>query len=327
MILMSENSRYTLVDFVYAAISPVLIMALVGSLAFFVIEVCYEGVYLGKVQWILFFYVFGSVLVSRIAMTGYLRGRAPIYGLVLAGATYLALLMYVDYSQTLLRGLSGLVNLGLVGLVWLCAYQLAWDCTFLDEQPVNQGLLDAAAGGADAETGRQGDKEKGRKGEGEKGRGRKKKKQGVEPPALTAWWERYCKYCDERDRKRTPGTWIIYFSLAALPIFGLGQTRIPAEAIERRQYTFWLMVCYAASALGLLLATQFLGVRRYLRERGVRMPKSIIARWLTLGTLLIAGVLGVAAIVPRPWPEYALMDVGTAGSPDREGGRNTGSGK
>jgi hypothetical protein len=87
------------------------------------------------------------------------------------------------------------------------------------------------------------------------------------------------------------------------------------------------MVCYAASALGLLLATQFLGLRRYLRERGVKMPRSIIARWLSLGAKVIVGVLVVSALLPRPWPEYSLADLGSASTDDRGSAHGKGSGK
>ena len=61
--------------------------------------------------------------------------------------------------------------------------------------------------------------------------------------------------------------WIIYFSLAALPLFGLGQALIPVEEEARRRTTFWLLVCYVAAGIGLMLTTCFLGLRRYLRQK------------------------------------------------------------
>src|SRR5438105_14305930 len=127
---MADRSSYSLVDFVYAAISPVLIMALVGSLVFFLIDICYESAYKSKVEWILFWFVFGSVLVSRISMSGYLKGRAPLYGLLLGAAAFFALLGYVAVP-----GFSVLISLGLLILVWWCAHKLTWDCTLLDEEP------------------------------------------------------------------------------------------------------------------------------------------------------------------------------------------------
>jgi len=317
---MADRSHYTLVDFLYAVISPALIMALIISLVFFLIDVFYDGQYPGKVQWIFFFFIFGSVLVSRIAMSGFLHERAPIYGVVLAVASFLGLQLYVDYSETPLQGLGALVNLGLLGLAWWSAYQLTWDCTFMDdigEQQMDQGLVDAT---------KRDPQEAVEKSAAEKPK-RKRRSADLEPSTLTLWLERFRNYRDERNRKRTPGTWVIYFSLAALPLFGLGQAKIPLDEAGRRQNAFWFMACYAASTLGLLLATQFLGLRRYLRERGVKMPAAIVARWLTWGAVVILVVLGVSALLPRPWPEYSLGDLVKAGSEERDAGRGQGKGK
>src|SRR5205823_863012 len=100
---------------------------------------------------------------------------------------------------------------------------------------------------------------------------------------LAAWWERMQRHRDRRKKKRTPGVWVVYFSLAALPLFGLGQSLIPPEEDGRRRYTFWLLTVYVASGLGLLLTTCFLGLRRYLRQRRLKMPAAMTGTWLTVG--------------------------------------------
>ena len=84
----SDRPNQTLADYVAMAISPALIMGLVGSLVFFLLEVFYPGTgeYKDRLQWILFFFVFGAVLVGRISLTQGIAGRAGLYGLVLAGA-------------------------------------------------------------------------------------------------------------------------------------------------------------------------------------------------------------------------------------------------
>src|SRR3954469_16809565 len=87
----------TLADYVAIAIGPVLIMALVGSLVFFLLEVLYVGQYGGRLQWILVFFVFGAVLIARISMTSEIPGRAGLYGIVLGGLVWVALLVYVEY--------------------------------------------------------------------------------------------------------------------------------------------------------------------------------------------------------------------------------------
>ena len=62
------------------------------------------------------------------------------------------------------------------------------------------------------------------------------------------------RYRDAQRKKHTPGTWVIYFSLAALPLFGLGQTLIPAADSDRRQASFWFLATYVAYAAALCLS-------------------------------------------------------------------------
>ncbi len=82
------------------------------------------------------------------------------------------------------------------------------------------------------------------------------------------------------------------------------------------------MIVYLGSGLGLLLTTSFLGLRRYLRQRKVPMPKAIAGAWLTTGALLIAALLLGGAFLPRPSAEYPLVDVGKlVGSKEREASR------
>ena len=97
----TDRPSQTLADYVAIAISPVLIMGLVGSLVFFLLEVLYpeKGEYKGRLQWILFFFVFGAVLVGRISLTQGIAARAGLYGIVLAGLTWIGMQIYVDYAE------------------------------------------------------------------------------------------------------------------------------------------------------------------------------------------------------------------------------------
>src|SRR5262249_36972964 len=131
------------------------------------------------------------------------------------------------------------------------------------------------------------------------------KKEKKQSP-FQAWWEGYLRYREGQKRKpHTPGVWVVYFSLAALPLFGLGQALIPAEAVGPRRRAFWLMSIYVASGLGLLLTTSFLGLRRYLRQRKLQMPVAMTGVWLLVGGILIALLLTTGALLPRPNPEYS----------------------
>jgi len=60
------------------------------------------------------------------------------------------------------------------------------------------------------------------------------------------------------------------------------------------------VVLYMSAALGLLITTSFLGLRRYLRQRYLRMPAVVALSWLKLGGGVAAGVLAAALLLPRP---------------------------
>ena len=97
-----------------------------------------------------------------------------------------------------------------------------------------------------------------------------------------------------------PGVWLIYFSLAALPVFGLGQTLLPADDASARHQGFIYLFFYLAAALGLLVTTSFLGLRRYLRQRYLVMPGNIAFGWVQFGVVGAAVVLCLCLLLPRP---------------------------
>ena len=80
-------------DYLVIGISPVLIMLLVGSLCFFLIEVFFRGEAAGSVRWVMFWFVMAVVLVSRIGIEQG-TGTAAVYGLALAVATWLYLVQH-----------------------------------------------------------------------------------------------------------------------------------------------------------------------------------------------------------------------------------------
>ncbi|HKI69334.1 MAG TPA: hypothetical protein VKA67_07090, partial [Verrucomicrobiae bacterium] len=75
-----HRPQKTLADCMIIGISPLLIMLLVGSLCFFLIQVFYRGQMLGGVRWVMFWFVIAIVLVSRIGIEQS-SGHAFVYGL------------------------------------------------------------------------------------------------------------------------------------------------------------------------------------------------------------------------------------------------------
>ncbi|MCS1410910.1 MAG: hypothetical protein M2R45_04105 [Verrucomicrobia subdivision 3 bacterium] len=238
----------TNLDYLVTVLSPLLIMLLVGSLVFFLIQVFYHSEMVGGIRWVMFWFVLAIVLVTRLGIEQS-SARAGVYGTGLAVATWLFLM------STHPAFLLGIVFLA---AVWWSAHQLVKDCTLIDDDQdsSHQGLMQ---------------------------RGTKEAK----------------KSKDQRS-PHNPGRWVLYFSLAALPLFGLGQSLLESKAIDTEQPGFNLLLTYLVAACGLLLSTSFLGLRRYLRQRSVKMPGNIAGSWITSGVMIGGFVLLFALLVPRP---------------------------
>ncbi len=282
------RQQRTVADHLAAVAAPVLIMLMVGSLVFFLEAIGYRGRFPAQIRWTLFWFTVAAVLVSRISIE---QGSSygSLYGLALGAATAIRL--------SLAFGVQ-LVALLLLGLIWWCASKLTWDCTVLDdrEDASGEGLLHHA--GLDPPP--------------------SATAAGVvvpEPAGIGPAIERGMDPVSGRfrappgSRPHAPGLWVLYFSLGALPIFGLGQLAIPAANAAGRAHAFLLLVLYVAAALGLLLITSFLGLRRYLRQRYLVMPPSMAGAWFTLGATLVAVVLAGALVLPRPQGEDTLVRV------------------
>jgi uncharacterized membrane protein YgcG len=304
---MARRLPQTLADYLVIAISPALIMALVGSLMFFLLRVFYQGQYGERLHWVMACFVFAAVLIARISIEEGFERAAP-FGAALAILVGIAANRFMEYRGDWVDNFGWVINFGIIGLVWWCIHQLTWDCTVIDEDQdaSGEGLmqvvgLERAADSNDESSASPATEEI----EGTTSR---------EVP--TSFWQRYAKH--ER-RPHTPGVWVVYFSLAALPIFGIGQWFIPVSDLAGRRHVFWLLGVYVASGLALLVTTSFLGLRRYLRQRRIEMPTTMANLWLATGGAIIAVLLVAAALLPRPSAEYAISQLPfTVGSPEQE---------
>lgn len=267
----------TIADYFVIALSPVLIMALVGSLCFFLIDVRYQGQMEGALCWVMFWFVLAIVLISRIAIEQTAE-RAALFGFGLGAALWLYLIRTSP---------AYLLAIVLMALVWYCAHKLVFDCTLIDDDQDSsgQGLLQSATLKSESTA------------------VLTKAATGKASPKMTS------KQVKKTVRKTSgsPGRSVLFFSLAALPLFGLGQVLLPTGPGGGRRLGFALLVIYLGAALGLLVTTSFLGLRRYLRQRYLVMPPSIAFAWVKFGIGIVILVLIGAMYVPRPGATEAWM--------------------
>jgi hypothetical protein len=298
---MAKRLYMTTADYVTIALSPALIMTLIGSLVFFLIEVVYVGQYEARLCYAFALFVFAIVLIARISIEMG-SDRAVLFALPLAAAMFAFLVRFVEHPSAF----SHLINLALMSLVWWCAHQLTWDSTVIDDDK------DASGEGLMHRIGVDGP-EKNENGE----KSRNNLPVGSNDNELFATsateqasrWGSWKRLFGSGKGPHTPGLWVLYFSLAALPLFGIGQYLIPSAEVGRRRYAFGLLFVYVASALALLVTTSFLNFRRYLRQRRIEMPLSIAGTWIGVGGVLIVALMLLAMLIPRPNAEVALSRV------------------
>jgi hypothetical protein len=189
-----------------------------------------------------------------------------------------------------------------MALIWWSAHKLTWDCTHVDDNrdASGRGLL-AAAGLTETDSL---SREPAASADDTRPNKKRRNKRAPQSSAFSSWTTRWWNHRErQKDKPHTPGVWVIYFALAALPLFAIGQSLIPPEDGDRRRATFLQMAVYVGSALGLLATTSLLGLRKYLRQRKAKMPGSLTAGWLGLGAVLIAVFLAIGAFLPRPYSE------------------------
>jgi hypothetical protein len=291
---MSRRTPETLADYLVVAIAPALIMLLVGSLVFFLIELLHQGEFRLRLMFVMAMFVLGAVCIARISMVEG-QAYASMYAAPLGVLVGIAVARFVPINPA--------ISWGLMALVWWATHKLVWDSTLIDDtrDASGAGLLQQM--GIDPDAPPAADSASPAAASPATPNSAAPEATTNAEAALAAWWESWVK---PDTRPHTPGVWVVYFSLAALPLFGIGGLFLPAGDLETKRRCFWLLVIYVASGLLLLLATSFLGLRKYLRQRRLEMPLEMAASWVGVGVALVAATLVVASLLPRPSPEYSL---------------------
>jgi hypothetical protein len=269
----------TAADYIAAGAAPLLIMVMVGALVWFAQDLVYRGEHALRLRWTLFWFVIGMVGISRIAIER-TPAYAGLFALGLGGAVAIMI------NQFFVMPPAGWL---LLGLIWWCTNKLVWDCTLIDDKEDASGewLLEVA--GIDETAGH----------EARADVAVTHIQTGQRTAMKPAWWQRlFLNRAGRSGQPHAHGLWIIYFSLAALPLFGFGQAALASTRADSPGLL--LLAVYLAAATGLLLLTSFLGLRRYLRQRRLKMPAAIAGTWVGIGAIIALGVLLFSFVLPRP---------------------------
>ncbi|MEQ1827644.1 MAG: DUF4129 domain-containing protein [Pirellula sp.] len=276
-----EKKKKTLraesLDFLLEAVAPIFIIGMIGSLVFFLINVFYSGGFKGHLMWNLGLYTFAAVLVARIAIAQS-RPLAIAYLMALAAST-LAMTPQVFVIHGPLSSLSMPITVALLAVVAVLADRITFDCALMGErsQSSGVGLLQSL------------------------GLVRSERKQASKKKEVAVQFEQGPAGKETslyKIRRHNPGTWVLYFALLALPVFGLGQffIRDPSSRWSGFIYLFVYLLC----SFCLLVLIALLSLRKYLRERGVPMETSFAIRWLLVGMTSVLLLLGLIALLPLP---------------------------
>ncbi len=288
--------RLTELDYAIIAVAPALIMVLVGSLVLFSVGIFYEGPHAWRLNFIMCMFVLGIVANTRVGIEEG-GAKAVMLGGILGVCVLFAVMRFVPGGTIL--------TVILLGIVWWLSTRLVYDCTVVagSVDASKKGLMEWIRNEPSQEAPEQQPKPDDVDEQGVTGRHDEESNQ---PKTLL---EKLDAWINPTNTQFAPGAWVVYFSLAALPIFGLGQAFAPSHAKDHRWYLFTLLVAYVFAALSLLVTTSFLGLRRYLQTRGVVMPLSMTGTWLGVGFSVVALVLLVVSILPRPNAEYELAQL------------------
>ena len=266
-------------------------MLMVGSLVYLFIEIFYRGPHEGRLRWVFGLFTLATVLVSRIAIEEGLE-RASLFGLGLGVATLVTAMNLVDFAYGAFAVLEPAVLLLFILVVMWSANRLTWDCTLIDSSRdvTGIGLLDIL----------------------KRKLSHPEKNEQVENSSVDREAEVFPeKSASAKNRflfllfagsnsSNTPGLWVLYFSLAAFPIFGFGQWFAQRDPETGFLLIFLLFALYLGAGLGLLMLTSLLSLERYLRKRGAQMPPVVMGNWLLFGSLFALAIMLAVVLMPRP---------------------------
>lgn len=309
---MDFQANWTLTDTLLSFINPVLILVLLWSIVFFLLDVryIYTAVNDSNLRFVVFCFILGVVAVNRIFATESVEDGV-IYGFALG----ITISFYVVVSTSaygtgsfiynLVTGnnfMAFLSNMGVVIFLWWLTNRITYECC-IDEN-ISAGEIGIATSLSKAF-----EKSKEQK-------SRKKSKttgpdlfyelEAVDPTQLT-FKEPSVKDITynimgfgDRLSKIPAGISILFFSIPVMAIFSLGLRILVNGGQEIINAGWFYLVLYVFSALLLLVMTSLGGLREYYKVRRVTVPSLLGITWVISGMSIIVIAMVCAAYLPLP---------------------------
>ncbi|HMO13256.1 MAG TPA: hypothetical protein PKD64_05470 [Pirellulaceae bacterium] len=303
---MAENRHINRIGVILVELlGPLLIMLMVGSLAYLALEIVHGGLHTDTLKFKFSLFTIAAVLISRISIQFGVE-RAAMYGLLLAAAIIVASSTYVS--------IIGLIPV--IAFVWWAAGRLTWDVTFIDgtRDTSAQGIVDVVKhqlrifresknravllASASNQPSTPSDDER-------VSPFRVGGSQIQQPPSASSW-SRLRHFLFGRRQSNMPGLWVFYFVLAGFPIFGLGQALIHPSNVAGRHLIPSYFAVYMSAALTLLMLTSLIGLNRYLEQRNAMISLGVAKNWILLGIVLTLVIIAVTFWMPRPTSNFSI---------------------
>lgn len=292
-----RESEQSMTSMLLEVIGPALIMLMIGSLVFFLIEVFYRGPHTARLCWVFALFTFASVLVARISIQSG-RERALAMGSALGLAAFVTSFTLVEFEGAMGIIMEPILLILFIAVVMWSASKLTWDCTVIDKSRDTSAigiteLVRRRVQGTDSGASEPSDSSN-------PGQDTSETSDAQAGNLIKAFFQ------SKSQRKNTPGIWVFYFSMAALPIFGIGQWFVSPTHEGGYGWVVFLFGIYLASGLGLMMTTSLLGLQRYLRKRRTFMPPEIARTWMAIGTVISIVVVILVMVFPRPNAPHAI---------------------
>ncbi|MCX8065969.1 MAG: DUF4129 domain-containing protein [Candidatus Hydrogenedentes bacterium] len=305
--------EWTLTDYLIVIINPALILLMVWSIVFFLLDVryVYTEVHDPYLRLVGFFFVLGVVALNRLfAREGVENGILYGSGLAIAIALYtvISTTMYgmgsvVKNFMNTSPGMATFFNLSVVIFLWWLTNRITYECC-IDEnsQSGDVGILTSIS------------KNVVRK----ETKPKKKSKdnfvdylfyefEAVDPAELGLKEEGSLKELTlgtmgfgKRLSSVPAGISVIFFSIPVMMIFSLGLRILVNGGEEMVKAGWFYTVLFVFSAILLLCTTSLGGLREYFKARKVPIPSSIGVTWISGGFLILVVSMTLSAYLPFP---------------------------